>query len=328
RVYRYVRLVRPAAMIDLVTDTFSRQQARTQRFTLGVPRSFQVSPDGDRVAFLRSRGGADPVTCLWVLDVASGEERLIADPAEISPGREADPEEKASRERSRERASGIVSFAADAGLRTVAFGLGGRVYAADLAAGTGPARVRDLGALAPAADPRPDPARRLVAYVHAGALRVIDLASGQDTAVAAPGQDEEEVTFGLAEFVAAEEMGRHRGYWWAPDGTALLAARVDERPVRRWYIADPANPGRPAAGVRYPVAGTPNADVSLVLARAGRPPAPLAWDRAAFPYLVTVYWDGVAPETPLIVVQTRDQREMRVLAVDPATGATSVVRVD
>ena len=116
-------------MIYLVTDTFPRQQARTQRFTLGVPRSFQVSPDGGRVAFLRSRGGADPVTCLWVLDVASGEERLIADPAEISPGSEADREEKARRERSRERASGIVSFAADAGLRTVAFGLGGRVYA-------------------------------------------------------------------------------------------------------------------------------------------------------------------------------------------------------
>jgi dipeptidyl-peptidase-4 len=320
-------------MIYLVTDSFPRQQARTQRFTLGVPRSFQVSPDGGRVAFLRSRGGADPVTCLWVLDVASGEERLIADPAEISPGSEADPEEKARRERSRERASGIVSFAADAGLRTVAFVLGGRVYAADLTAGTGPARVRDLGAraldtLAPAADPRPDPAGRLVAYVHAGALRVIDLARGQDAAVTAPGQGEEEVTFGLAEFVAAEEMGRHRGYWWAPDGTALLAARVDERPVRRWYIADPANPGRPAAAVRYPVAGTPNADVSLVLARAGCPPAPVAWDRAAFPYLVTVCWDGVAPETPLIVVQTRDQREMRVLAVNPATGATSVVRVD
>src|SRR5262249_24615150 len=156
-------------------------------------------PDGDRVAFLRSRGGADPVTCLWVLDVATGEERLIADPAEISPASEADPEEKTRRERSRERASGIVSFAADAGLRTVAFGLGGPVYGVALTAGTGPARARDLGALTPAADPRPDPAARLVAYVHAGALRVIDLASGQDTAVATPGQGEEEVTFGLAE---------------------------------------------------------------------------------------------------------------------------------
>ena len=42
-----------------MTDSFPRQQARTQGFSLGVPRSFQISPDGSRVAFLRSRGGGD-----------------------------------------------------------------------------------------------------------------------------------------------------------------------------------------------------------------------------------------------------------------------------
>ena len=65
------------------------------------------------------------------------------------------------------------------------------------------------------------------------------------------------VTFGQAEFIAAEEMGRTRGYWWSPDGSALLAARVDETPVHRWHIADPANPERPPAVVAYPAAGTP-----------------------------------------------------------------------
>ena len=39
-----------------------------------------LSPDGERVAFLRSRGGTDPVTCLWTLDLATGVERLVADP--------------------------------------------------------------------------------------------------------------------------------------------------------------------------------------------------------------------------------------------------------
>ena len=65
----------PAERIQLVIDSFPAQLARTQRFTLGVPRSFQISPDGGRVAFLRSRGGADPLTCLWVLDLADGRER-------------------------------------------------------------------------------------------------------------------------------------------------------------------------------------------------------------------------------------------------------------
>jgi dipeptidyl-peptidase-4 len=326
-----------------MTDTFPRQNARTQRFTLGVPRSFQISPDGDRIVFLRSKGGSDPVTCLWLLDVAAGTEYLIADPAELgAAGDGPDEAEKARRERSREQAAGIVAFGCDADVRLAVFGLAGQVYAADLtgaAAGSGGGNgdgarpggsgVREVPALAPAADPRPDPAGRLVAYVCDGALRVTDLASGEDRAIAAPGEAPN-TSFGLAEFLAAEEMGRGRGYWWAPDSGALLVARVDESPVQRWHIADPSNPGRPPAEVRYPAAGTPNADVSLELATLGGQRTPVSWDSATFPYLVTACWagPGAAADTPLIVVQSRDQREMRILAVDRQTGATTVVRAD
>ena len=312
-----------------MTDTFPRQNARTQRFTLGVPRSFQISPDGSRVAFLRSKGGSDPITCLWLLDVATGTERLIADPAELgSGGRELDPAEKARRERSREQAGGIVAFGCDADARLAVFSLAGVVYAADLDV-PGAARVREVPALAPAADPRPDPAGRLVAYVCDGALRVTEIATGEDRAIAAP-DEAADISFGLPEFIAAEEMGRVRGYWWAPDSDALLVARVDVSPVQRWHIADPSNPDRPAAEVRYPAAGTANADVSLVLAGLDGRHTPVGWDSAAFPYLVTACWtgSGAAADTPLIVVQSRDQREMRILAVNRRTGATSVVRAD
>ncbi|MSX80975.1 MAG: hypothetical protein F2737_12220, partial [Actinobacteria bacterium] len=61
-----------------MADTFPRQYARTQRLTLGEPRNLSVSPDGKRVVFCRSRGGSDPVNCLWLLDIATGEERLVA----------------------------------------------------------------------------------------------------------------------------------------------------------------------------------------------------------------------------------------------------------
>ena len=83
-------------------DTFPRQYARTQRLTLGEPRNVVVSPDGQRVVFARSRGGDDPVNCLWVLDVASGEERLVADPLAllgVVDDEELPPEERARRER-------------------------------------------------------------------------------------------------------------------------------------------------------------------------------------------------------------------------------------
>ena len=345
-----------------MTDTFPRQNARTQGFTLGVPRSFQISPDGGAVAFLRSRHGSDPVTCLWVLEVTSGRERLIADPAQIGlSGTELDPQERARRERAREQAAGITAFATDRDFTVAAFSLSGRVYLADLAgtaasaagaaAGAEPAgaepAVRQLAVRTPAADPRPDPSGRLIAYVCAGALRVFDTGTGTDRAVADPGPAGG-LSFGLAEFIAAEEMNRSRGYWWAPDSAALLAARVDDTAVQRWYIADPANPDRPASEIRYPAAGTLNADVALFLVgldltagggtagggtadggtAGGGTMTQVQWDHAAFPYLVTARWDGPQAQHPLIVVQSRDQRRMRVLAVDAVSGATAVVRDD
>ncbi len=306
-----------------MTESFPRQQARTRHFTLGLPRSFQISPSGDQVAFLRSRAGDDPETCLWVLDAGTGHERLVADPEVLGASLAGETEqEKARRERVREQAIGIVSFACDATHSLAAFTLAGQVWVADLAAGGRAPRA--IPARPGAFDPRPDPAGQRVAYVCDGAVRVVTLDSGADDLLIGP-DGEPGVMFGLAEFVAAEEMGRTRGYWWAPGGTAVLVARVDETPVQRWYIADPANPGRAPREVGYPAAGTPNADVSLVLAGLDGSRTPVEWDRAAFPYLVTVNWDGT---DPLIVVQARDQRRMRLLSADPARGITAVLRED
>ena len=315
-----------AGKIGGVTDSFPRQAARTLGFTLGAPRSFQIAPDGQTVVFLRSKGGTDPVTCLWVLDVAAGTERLIADPAEVAvAGAEDDPVERARRERARERAAGIVGFATDENCTMASFVLAGHVYLADLAPGG--AGARRLDTRSPAADPRPDPTGRLVAYVSDGALRVHDVAAGDDRVVADPG-GASGISFGLAEFVAAEEMDRGRGYWWAPDGSAILTARVDENPVHVWHIADPANPERPANAVRYPAAGTPNAVVSVYVAALDGSLTQVPWDSEALPYLVTAAWSGSGDGRPLIVVASRDQRDMRILAVDRQSGETSEVRAD
>src|SRR5579859_3891609 len=122
-----------------MTESFPRQQARTRHFTLGLPRSFQISPAGDRVVFLRSRAGDDPVTCLWALDTETGTERLVADPAVLGDAAGGLTEqEQARRERVREQAAGIDAFACDTALTMAAFTLAGQVYVTDLAAGGGP----------------------------------------------------------------------------------------------------------------------------------------------------------------------------------------------
>jgi len=297
-----------------VTDSFPRRQARTRRFTLGAPRGFTVSPDGDRVAFLRSRGGTDPVTCLWTLDLATGEERLVADPHTLDASTEdLPPEEKARRERSREQAGGVVGYATDRPVTMAAFALSGQLYVTEFAAGLTPRLVETPGGVI---DPRPDPTGRLVAFVSGGALHVHDVTARTTRALAEP--DGPLVTYGLADFAAAEEMERMRGYWWSPDGDALLVARVDESPVQQWHIADPANPATVPTAVRYPAAGTPNARVTAEIITLDGTTTPVSWDDE---YLVDVVWDG---HGLVVVTEPRDQTALRVRQVDPTTGATTL----
>ncbi|WP_405480773.1 prolyl oligopeptidase family serine peptidase [Streptomyces anulatus] len=302
--------------------SFPRQQARTQRFTLGAPRAFTVSPDETRVIFLRSMSGTDRTTRLWVLDPATGEERVAADPEVLLGGsaEKLSAQERARRERTREGSSGIVSYAVDAAAELAAFALSGKVYVAELRAGT----ARALPVPGPAIDPRPSPDGRHVAYVAKGALRVVGAGGEGDRALAEP--ENSHVTYGLAEFIAAEELHRYRGFWWSPESDRLLVARADDSPVQRWYIADPAHPERKPAEIAYPAAGTPNAEVRLFVMDLEGDRREVVWDRAAFPYLAQVHWSSAG--APLLLVQARDQRSQRYLAVDTETGATRIVHVD
>ncbi|MER5633107.1 alpha/beta fold hydrolase [Streptomyces nitrosporeus] len=302
--------------------SFPRLHARTQRFALGAPRAFTVSPDGTRVVFLRSASGTDRANRLMVLDTGTGEERVAADPGALLGGsaEKLSAEERARRERTREGSAGIVGYALDGAAELAAFALSGTVYVAELRAGT----ARALPVPGPVIDPRPSPDGRHVAYVSRGALRVVGADGGGDRPLAEP--EDGHTVYGLAEFVAAEEMGRHRGFWWSPDSDRLLVARVDDRAVQRWWIADPANPGSKPAEVAYPAAGTADAEVRLFLTDLDGTRTEVVWDRTRFPYLARVHWS--AHGAPLLLVQARDQRSQLHLAVDTESGATRTVHVD
>ena len=300
--------------------SFPRRSARTQGFSLGAPRNFTVVGDGARVLFLRSTSGTDRTTALWALDTASGSERLLVDPAKLQADDQVTAEEQARRERARERATGITGYSTDRGGELVVFTLSGRLFAVEVATG----EARELPVQQPIADPRPSPDGRHIAYLSRGELRVIAADGSEDRALAAP--DGDAVTWGAAEFIAAEEMDRHRGYWWAPTGDALLVARVDESPVGHWYLGDPAHPDREPVATRYPAAGTANAEVTLSAIGLGGERVAVEWDRSTYPYLVTAHWSRHG--SPLIAVQTRDQRTQLVLEVDTEAGTTREVHRD
>jgi dipeptidyl-peptidase 4 len=303
--------------------SFPRQHARTRRFSLGVPRGFVpgIGPDGPVVLFLRTDAGDDPVTHLWRHDPRDGSTEKLVDARALGDDGELPPEERARRERAREQAGGIVSYAVDDRLSLAAFTLAGRLHTVEVATGA----IIEHPTAGSAFDPRPSPDGRAVAY-HAGdGLHVVELVDGP----ASPGTTRElvgepGVSWGRAEFVAAEEMGRGRGAWWSGDSTALAVARVDESQVPVWTIADPANPWTTAATHPYPAAGTTNADVSLwIVEVATGERTEVAWDRQRDEYLAHVGW-GDDPLT--LLVQPRDQRAARVLTANPTTGVTTLVR--
>ncbi|CAM3865507.1 prolyl oligopeptidase family serine peptidase [Smaragdicoccus niigatensis] len=298
-------------MLPVAPDTYPRQSARTLRFTAGAPRSYAIAPDGSRVLFLRSRG--DRRNLLWLFDVESGTERVIADPDVLlgSASEALTPEEKARRERAREGAAGIVGYSTDDAVSVAAFSLSGRLFVTDFT------NTRELPVQHPILDPRLSPDGRSVAYATpAGSMRVCDL-DGNDESLVEPRGNE---TWGQAEFIAQEEMNRSRGYWWAPDSSAWLIARVDSTPVARWWIADPANPATQPAEIAYPFAGSANAEVTLWLLDDHGTLRQISWDAAEFPYLARVHWSAGGP--PLIAVQSRDQKRLRICAIDVTSGGT------
>ena len=165
--------------------SFPRQYARTQRFTLGVPHNFSAAPDGSRVAFLRSRSGTDGNTCLWVREVPSGAEHVVADPGLILGGthEELPPAERARRERARQPGSGVVGYATDDEVTLAAFALSGRPFVASLTGGDVREPARRRARSSTRAPTRPGPH---VGYVSGGALRVIAADGTGDRALAEP----------------------------------------------------------------------------------------------------------------------------------------------
>ncbi|MEM9036889.1 MAG: DPP IV N-terminal domain-containing protein, partial [Actinomycetota bacterium] len=290
-------------------DSFPRQHARTRRFTLGAPRTITVT-DGGLVRFCRSRGGDDPVNLLWELDPTTGVETVAIDPTALTVD-ESDlpPAERARRERAREAAGGVVSYAGDED--RVVTALAGRLVVAER--GDDGWAVREVETDGAVFDPRPVEGGG-IAHVS-GPTLVVD---GRVLCA----EDDDHVSWGSAEFVAAEEMGRGGGYWPSPSGERLLVTRVDVSPIPVWWISSPATPAAGPTSIRYPHAGAANADVRLfVVDAADGARTEVEWGRDEFEYLADAGWRDA--EHPWVLVQSRDQRVVLLLDIDPSTGETT-----
>jgi dipeptidyl-peptidase-4 len=280
----------------------------------------KIAPDGRRVTFLRGKPDDRNRLDLWAYDVATGESAMLVDSNDVLPGVEVlSDEEKARRERQRIAAlSGIVDYQWAPDAKSLLFPLGGELYLFDLSK-SGKDAVRKLtNGEGFATDPKLSPKGGFVSFIRDRDLWVIDLANGKAIQLTFDGSDT--IGNGVAEFVADEEMGRHTGYWWAPDDSAIAFARIDESgvPVQKRYEVYPDR--TEVVEQRYPAAGDANVRVQLgtIAPKAGAKPR---WiDLGADPdiYLARVDWRD--PQRLTFQRQSRDQKSLELIETDLASG--------
>ena len=285
-----------------------------------TPRQARLSPDGRLVTLLKNRADDKDRYDLWAIDTATGAERMLVDSQKIGSGAAISEEEKMRRERARIAGTkGITAYGWAPDSKSILVPIDGDLYVATL---DGNVR-RVTNTAATEIDPKVSETGRYLSFLRDQNLYVMDASSGGERALTSDGG--KTLSWGAAEFVAQEELGRDTGYWWSPDDRYIAVARVDESPVAVVRRAAIGASGTELIEQRYPAAGTRNAIVDLyIMSPEGqsRVKADLGTDPDY--YLARVDW---AKDGRSLFVQrlSRDQKSLDMLRVDPATGRSTVI---
>lgn len=290
---------------------------------MDMPNSFAFAQDGKGIMFLH-RSPDDPVQKLYMVDLQTGERRLLAAPPGGGVKEDAlTPEEELRRQRERMLAVGITHYSRQGKLILVP--LAGSIYVLDPGA-TELRLVVDSKEISPALTPKLSPDGDWIAFVRDAEVLVVPVFGGEAQQVTS-GSQETGKTNGLAEYIAQEELGRRDGFWWSPDSSHIAYAEVDETHIPIYRIM---HQGKDVTGEgaqedhRYPFAGAENAEVQLfVISRDGGEPIRMDLNVGYEIYLARVFWwpDGALGAHIL----NRPQNVMDVVRFDPSSGERQTV---
>lgn len=226
-----------------------------------APKNLQVAPDGKRITFLQGKSTDYSQLDLWEYNIESGKTSLLFDSEQLSSGAEVlSDEEKARRERLRLSGSGIVSYQWAPDGKALLFPLGGDVYYHQLGT-TGAIQLLNTDAFE--TDIQLSPKGNFISFIREQNLYIKHIASGKETAITNQGKCH--LKYGMAEFVAQEEMDRMTGYWWSPDEQYIAFTEVDESPVDIITRSEIYAEEIKLIEQKYPKAGTPNVKIRLAI---------------------------------------------------------------
>ena len=283
-------------------------------------RGVKLSPDGRSVTYIKTRADDLTITDLWIAEVAGGEPRLLLDGKQLAPGvRELSEAEKARRERAGVATRGVVDYAWDSLGKVILAPVEGDLWLYDLAVG----QARQLTASAgDEIDAKISPQGGFVSWVRDDNLYLMPIIGGAERPLTEGGVELK--SWGTAEFIAQEEMGRSTGYWWSPDDRAIAIAFVDQTGVDIVERPEVNATGANVVPQRFPRPGRPNARVELHVQPLTGPRIKVDLGDNPDIYLARVNWAKDA-KTLYVQRQTRDQRRLDLLAVDPATGQARII---
>lgn len=222
-------------------------------------RGLQISPDGTRVTFLKGKTDDYERLDLWEYHLESAKTRLLFDSNDLHSGdEELSDEEKARRERMRLSGSGIVSYQWSSDGKALLFPLGGDVFYWKVG-NEKATKIIDTPEFE--TDVKFSPKGNFISFVREQNLFVYDLKNNRERQVTTAGGGP--IKFGMAEFVAQEEMKRMTGYWWSPDETKIAFTKVDETPVEEVIRSEIYADEIKTIKQRYPFAGKNNVLIEL-----------------------------------------------------------------
>ena len=284
------------------------------------PRVLKLAPDGRLATLLKSRPSDKDRFDLWAVDTATGQSRMLVDSEKLSSGAALSEAERMNRERRRiADVKGITDYAWAPDAKRLLVPVDGDLWVAALDGSV----TRLTQTPETETDAKLSPKGGFASFVRDGHLFVQALADGNAREVA--GENTPKVSWGVAEFIAQEELDRFDGHWWAPDDSRIAVARVDESPVKQVTRAAIGADGTRLFTQAYPAAGTANADVSLWLVNPdGTGKTKVDLGPSTDIYVARVAW-AVDGKTLYVQRLTRDQQRLDILAVDPVTGASRVL---